>query len=279
MKQATKRELGLVMADLVELVLRSPLALRSTDDMARQCGYSRFHLTRVFQELTGEPLAGFLRRIRLERSACRMRAGESVSEASIAAGFESAEAFARAFKRAYGVPPREFTNGSLDWQLPSPEGLHWNHHWDDICNDAVFRTKFATTIDRGATVRIAAITHVGNYGQLSQGWEKVPYIEGKDWVTVYHDSMWTCPRRDLMRSDLGFIHPRGPAPEGFHILELPAGLTVKSARYVERNERNDAWSYLSGSWPEHHLSWDEYESWPLPFENVRTRICMRVGDK
>src|SRR5947207_12672348 len=108
MRQSTRRELGLVLADLVGLILRAPLELRSTEDMALKCGYSRFHLTRIFLELTGEPLAGFLKRVRLERAACRMRAGESVADAAVAAGFESTEAFSRAFKRGYGVSPREF---------------------------------------------------------------------------------------------------------------------------------------------------------------------------
>jgi len=278
MRLTTKRELGLVLADLVRQVLLSPLELRSTDDIARGCGYSRFHLTRVFMELTGEPLAGFMRRIRLERAACRIRTGESAADAAIAAGFESPEAFSRAFKRAYGLSPRKFKQTLVDWQLASPEGLHWNFQWDDTYDGGILRARFETTIDRSGPLRIAAISHVGNYGRLWEGWEKVPFVEGKSWVTVYHDSMWTCPRRDLMRAELGFILGSGAAPKGFHVFELPSGLTVKSMRFVERKERNDAWSFLSGAWPNHQWGWDEYESWPLPFEQVRTRICMRVGD-
>ena len=40
----------------------------TVDDVARHCGYSRFHLTRMFKEDTDEALYQFIKRVRLERS-------------------------------------------------------------------------------------------------------------------------------------------------------------------------------------------------------------------
>ena len=117
--------------------------------------------------------------------------------------------------------------------------------------------------------------HVGNYSQLCDMWEKVPFVEDRRWMTVYLDNMWTCPSKHLMRAYLGYVLLPGEAPlPGFQLLEMPTMLTVKTKRFVERCERNEAWSYFSGVWPDSTWSWDEYEDWPLPFERVRTRACV-----
>lgn len=279
MRLATKREVGLVLADLLAQILRSPLDFQGADDLARHCGYSRFHLTRLFQEVCGESLTSIHRRIRLERAAFRLLNGSSVLEASIYAGFDSPEAFTRAFKRSYGIAPSLFPSSGVDWKLPAPEWLHWNEHWDDPTDFGRLSRKYESRMERSPGVRLAVMRHVGNYGKLWLGWEKVPRIPDKTWVTIYYDSIWTCPHSDLMRSDLGFVLPSGDPPPGFTLMEIPAGLTVKTVRYVERNERNEAWSYMTGAWPDRTWSYDVYEDWPLPFEQVRTMVCLNVGDQ
>lgn len=275
MRQQTKHEVASTLADLLSQILRSPLSVVGTDDLAQQCGYSRSHLTRVFQEMCGESLGLLHRRIRLERAAYGLKSGYSVREASMLGGFGSPEAFCRAFKQAFGIAPRCFSTSALPWKLPSPDGLHWNEHWDESFDARSLGLKYETRIERSAPFRLAVLHHVGNYATLWEGWERVPHLEGKSWVTVYRDNLWTCPNKHLMRSYLGFILPSGEtAPAGFRVLDVPTQLSIKTKRFVERNERNETWSYISGTWPGSSLAWDEYESWPLPFEQVRTRACI-----
>lgn len=278
MRQDTRQEIATTLAELLNHILRSPTSEIGTEELARRCGYSRSHLTRIFREMCGESLGLLHRRIRLERSAYSLLQGIPVRESGERGGFDSPEAFARAFRRAYAVSPREFAAAGLDWKLPSPDGLHWNEHWDESLAISTLRVKYETTIERSAPFRVAAIRHVGNYGRLCDGWEKVRYLDGKKWVTIYRDNAWTCPDKHLMRADLGYLlEDREPPAEDFELLEFPAMLAVKTQRYVERKERNEAWSYLSGEWPNSVVSWDEYEDWPLPFENVRTRACLGFG--
>lgn len=274
MKELTQREMGIHLADLVGQVLRFPLDLSTTMEMADRCGYSRFHLTRVFQELTGEPLAAFRRRIRLERAAVKLLARSSVSEAAEAAGFESPESFCRAFRRAFGAGPREFAQSSQSWKIESPQNLHFNPEWDGIEQNRTLPARFPTAIGHRAETRLAVVDFVGNYANLDRAWEHVPALPGRAWYTVYLDNLWTCPRKDMMRAKLGYVSRESRLPAGFTEFLLPGGLFVATTRSVEREERNDAWSYVSGRWPDHTWGWDEYDRFPVPFEQARTRICV-----
>ena len=45
----------------------------TVDDVANHCAYSKYHLMRMFKEDTEEALYQFIKRIRLERSAWRLK--------------------------------------------------------------------------------------------------------------------------------------------------------------------------------------------------------------
>lgn len=94
--------------------------------LSKEAASSRWHFERAFRSVTGETFAQVVKRLRLERAAFMLKEGTSVLETALDAGYESAEAFARAFKRAFGLTPSRVA--SLPWwkgELPSPNGLHW----------------------------------------------------------------------------------------------------------------------------------------------------------
>lgn len=77
--------------------------------LARVGCVSLYHFHRVFRGVTGETLAGYVRRLRLERAARRLRAtGARVTDLALGAGFGSHEAFTRAFRDHFGVSPSEY---------------------------------------------------------------------------------------------------------------------------------------------------------------------------
>jgi AraC-like DNA-binding protein len=59
----------------------------------------------VFTESVGIPLRPYLAWLRVQRSACAMLAGASVTEAAHVAGFADAAHMTRTFKRRLGFPP------------------------------------------------------------------------------------------------------------------------------------------------------------------------------
>jgi AraC family transcriptional regulator len=77
--------------------------------LASVTGFSIPHLHRVFVYYTGESLAVYVRRTRLERAGRKLRMGAvDISEVALAAGYDSHAAFGKAFKQQFGLSPSEF---------------------------------------------------------------------------------------------------------------------------------------------------------------------------
>jgi AraC-like DNA-binding protein len=71
----------------------------SLAELARIAHFSPFHFHRIFRGITGESVAGLVRRLRLERAALALRRGETpIITIALDAGYGSPEAFARAFE-------------------------------------------------------------------------------------------------------------------------------------------------------------------------------------
>jgi AraC family transcriptional regulator len=86
---------------------------------ARSSGLSLRQFQRVFARLTGERFKDCVRRLRLERAARELKTtGRSVLRIAVDAGFQSHEAFLRAFHRHFGHTPTEFRRA--DVRVPRP---------------------------------------------------------------------------------------------------------------------------------------------------------------
>ena len=85
----------------------------TVSNVASQVGYSAFHFHRVFSGATGESVTEYIRKRRLAEAGAKLvGAGElSIGQIATEAGFESQEAFTRAFKKMYSVTPRAYRKG------------------------------------------------------------------------------------------------------------------------------------------------------------------------
>jgi len=82
--------------------------------LARHAGWSAFHLHRTLRAWLGETPRRYAERLRLERAAGRLLAGEgSVLETALATGFASHEVFVRAFARYFGCTPTRYRATAL----------------------------------------------------------------------------------------------------------------------------------------------------------------------
>ncbi len=77
--------------------------------LARDVGFSPSHFQRVFHAVVGEPVGAYVRRRRLARAVpALLEGGDRIVDIALAVGFESHEAFGRAFKTQFEMTPAEF---------------------------------------------------------------------------------------------------------------------------------------------------------------------------
>ena len=97
--------------------------------LAKVSLYSPWYARRLFEEMTGFSPAAYIRKLRLTKSALRLRDENcSVLEAALDAGFESAEGYLRAFKREFGMLPGEYLKNPVPVYLFTPYGVKSARH-------------------------------------------------------------------------------------------------------------------------------------------------------
>lgn len=112
---------------VVRLLLASLDEAPAAGQMATAASLSRFHFHRVFRQTLGETPGGLRRRLLLERSAYMLtETRASVTAIAIESGFDSLEAFSRAFRRAYGLTPSAFRlMERSEFRLCGASGVHF----------------------------------------------------------------------------------------------------------------------------------------------------------
>ena len=79
------------------------------ETLAAVAGFSVPHFHRVFTAHVGESAISYVRRLRLERAARKLRMGAvDITEVALTAGYDTHAAFSKAFKQQFGLSPSEF---------------------------------------------------------------------------------------------------------------------------------------------------------------------------
>jgi AraC-like DNA-binding protein len=94
-------------------------------DIAQELGYSVSHLRAVFRDRLGVSLGRYMRESRLSEAAQLLQTSDlNVSAIGERCGFESLYAFSRAFRKAYGIPPRAYRQLVVEGSVPPPRRQH-----------------------------------------------------------------------------------------------------------------------------------------------------------
>ncbi|MCY6369709.1 AraC family transcriptional regulator [Clostridium ganghwense] len=87
----------------------------NVSDVAKEAGYSYYHLTRIFQSLLGESIGNYIQKRRLSNGAKQLLySDKKIIDIALENGFDSPEAFSRAFKAVYQVNPKKYRNNRLE---------------------------------------------------------------------------------------------------------------------------------------------------------------------
>ncbi|WP_429572579.1 AraC family transcriptional regulator [Paraburkholderia sp. UCT70] len=108
MKPSTERDYRRRIARMVEAILVEPGARHTLDSLAAVAHMSPYHFHRIYRALMGESVGDTVKRLRLAEAAQRLTDAAQVTAVAHDAGYDSPQAFARAFRDFTGVSPSEF---------------------------------------------------------------------------------------------------------------------------------------------------------------------------
>ncbi len=92
--------------------LDQPLSL---DNVAAKAGYSKWHLQRMFKDVTGHAIGAYIRARRLSKSAVALRlTARPIPDIALQYRFDSQQTFTRAFKKQFSLTPALYRR-SPDW--------------------------------------------------------------------------------------------------------------------------------------------------------------------
>ncbi len=97
---------NVIIQDLMDWLENNLDKSLSLDRVAAKSGYSKWHLQRMFRNVTGDALGTYIRTRRLSRAASELRLKDhSILDIALQSGFDSQQSFSRAFKRQFSQTP------------------------------------------------------------------------------------------------------------------------------------------------------------------------------
>lgn len=153
--------------------------------LAEKMGYSEYHMSRKFREISGMQFRDYLRYRRLAFALIEIRdTKKGILEIALDYGFASHEAFTRAFKEAYGITPSEYRQKPVpvvlrtiikpfDCYLMGNGGFGMNGSTEDV------KIYFVT-------IPTHKFLHIKNYESIGYWdfWQKQSLIPGQDCETI-----------------------------------------------------------------------------------------------
>ncbi|GAA3930565.1 AraC family transcriptional regulator [Litoribacillus peritrichatus] len=165
-----------------------------TETLCQQAHLSKYHFHRQCSAFFGMPLMSLVKLLRLKRAAYQLayRADKKVIDVALANGYESHEAFSRAFKKHFLKSPSDFRM--------SPDWRPWQKYYEPIetlRNTVMDKTaQFNVTLVDFPETFIAVMEHrgaphlLGNTIQKFIAWRKehqLPPSQHKTFNLVYDD--------------------------------------------------------------------------------------------
>jgi AraC family transcriptional regulator len=299
MKPATRTFYARAVQRAVEhIALRLDEALE-LDSLARHACLSPFHFHRVFRGMTGEAPMELVRRLRMERAAVRLKQTDwPVSKVAFDAGFETHEAFTRAFRASYGTTPSGYRRRkSPRTEISALCGVHYRNGGPVppfVPRDSGGR-EMDVEIKHVDEQRVAAVAHRGPYNQINEAFEKLGNIAGPaglfddpavKMVGLYYDDPETTPAAQL-RSDAGLVVGKATKiPKGLTEQRIPAGEYASLLHVGPYEALPDVWARFMGEWlpssgyrvADNGLSYELYLNDPsqVPKEELRTELRSAV---
>jgi AraC family transcriptional regulator len=241
---------------------------------------SPYHFHRVYRAMQGETAADTVRRLRMHRAAVELITGElPIARVARRAGYGSQEAFTRAFRSAYGVPPARYRYSFVP--LPSANRQE----------DAMETMIYEAAIRQTAPIRVAALAHQGPYMNIGATFERLLAMAGGQGLLtpdvrtfgIYYDDPAATPASAL-RADACLAISGGRSPTGeLQLKEVRGGRYAVVLHVGPYAELERPYKWLYGSWlaqsgeePDNAPTVEEYlnDARRVPATELRTEIWL-----
>jgi AraC family transcriptional regulator len=181
----------------VQQNLDRELDLRS---LAGKYGYSPFHFQRIFSNAVGETPKKYVERLRLEKAAYKLQiTDEPIFDVCLSVGFTNHETFTRAFRRYFGISPRDCRKNAKVLQIRRLEANR-AFRGEGCCLSEVKFESLRSTL-------LLSVMHVGAYSEIPAAFTKDDRIWNTlvDWakrhnvpyrpipMSFYHDDPTVTP--------------------------------------------------------------------------------------
>jgi AraC family transcriptional regulator len=237
--------------------LDEPLALEALASLA--C-FSPYHFHRLFKGMVGENLQEHIRRLRLERAAGQLKlTAMPVTRIAFDAGYESHEAFTRAFGALFGRSPSSFRSARRTPPLPqAPSQVHYapgkpaGRFKTTPPGEVAMKVKIKSM----PPLRVAFMRHVGPYSEVGSTWDKLLPVLGRDgWLGgdcmilgICHDDPEVTPP-DKIRYDACVTVDEAFVPEGDLGVQVIAGGEYATATHFGPYQKlGETYAQLFGQW-------------------------------
>ncbi|MHC4725656.1 MAG: AraC family transcriptional regulator [Planctomycetota bacterium] len=153
----------------------------SLEELAKKSYFSIFHFHRIFKAVVGESLQEHIRRLRLERAASHLKhTDESIINIAFDAGYQTHEAFTRAFKAIFGCSPSGFRTNNTNSQRILDQ-YECEKKIDKGSKNLVNGDEIMEVeIQDIEPMRVAFVRHVGPYNQVGKAWDTLCTHLGKE---------------------------------------------------------------------------------------------------
>jgi AraC family transcriptional regulator len=241
--------------DYIEARLDQEISL---EDVAKAAGISQWHFQRMFKALTGETLKVYIRSRRLAGSLDRLLTSKlRILDIALIAGFESQEAFARAFKQAFGLTPQQYRSlgdKSLFLKKASFDAEYLRHINQNVSLSPEIYAQPRLLMVGKRTLFFGVDSEKNNVAdQLVPLWQSfLPHLSEIE--QRVGDYCYGVVRQEAAGSERLEYHAAtavtaiGKLPEGCVAFELPAGKYAKFSHRGPAQDVNHTVNYAYSTW-------------------------------
>ena len=150
----------------IDYILNHITENMSVDEIASHCNFSKYYFSRMFKMETGESIHEFIKRVKMEQSAFRLKVekNRSITDISCDYGYSSSN-YSSSFKHHHNLSPIEFRRNIAEKSLVNPifSNVTTGLETFDECSKKI-------SIEILENHPVIYERHKGNYGNLSVHW-------------------------------------------------------------------------------------------------------------